>query len=519
MLDTTNRKRYVLTGVEPRVAPEPWRDGIGFRMFMVKVHQLKRRIIRLMCICAALGCLAGVTYNFLRIPTYTASSELLTANTTLQMSGQDAVVTQVMVENTLIQSEIEMLKSSSVLGRVVDRMGLEEIDRMLPRSMVDQLFGVAESSSATARQRALASLRANTTVNRVGSSLIIEVRVKALTPQDAARLTNELAEAFVQEQSETSAVVSTSAALRERIKVLGPTARIISEAVPPNSRDGLPRTAVLLLATLLGAAVGAGSGLTITSFDRRVRTAQQLDTVTSVECFGYVPKVKLGKGSRAWRGGPCDLSSIVARSVLRRARSAVLERSERMPHVVGITSCHGAEGKTTLAANWARFIAREGASVLFVDATHHAASAGEAGGLHELLRGEAALEDVIEPEVVPNLDLLRSGKAHGNPDLLWTNLVQAIAGRKLYQWVILDLPPLSSSADVRSAGQIIDDMLVVVEWGRTSESRIEQALRSLGPVRERVSGTIINKIPQSSLDPETLLEARAAFCASGGLST
>ena len=254
---------------------------------------------------------------------------------------------------------------------------------------------------------------------------------------------------------------------------------------------------------------------TITSFDRRVRTAQQLDAVTSVECFGYVPKVKLGKGSRAWRGGPCDLSSIVARSVLRRARSAVLERSERMPHVIGITSCHGAEGKTTLAANWARFIAREGSSVLFVDTTHHTASAGEAGGLHELLRGEAALEDVIETEVIPNLDLLRSGKARGNPDLLWSNLVQAIAGRKCYQWVILDLPPLSSSADVRSAGQIIDDLLVVVEWGRTSESRIEQALRSLGPVRERVSGTIINKIPQSSLDPETLLEARAAFCASG----
>src|SRR5690242_21389932 len=52
------------------------------------------------------------------------------------------------------------------------RIGLEEVERMLPRSMLDRLFGVPESSSATARQRAMASLRANTTVNRVGSSLI-----------------------------------------------------------------------------------------------------------------------------------------------------------------------------------------------------------------------------------------------------------------------------------------------------------------------------------------------------------
>jgi len=269
----------------------------------------------------------------------------------------------------------------------------------------------------------------------------------------------------------------------------------------------------------LGAAAGAGAGLTRTAFDRRVRTAQQLEALTSVECFGYVPKVKLGQGSRAWRGGPGDLTSIVARSVLRRARSAVLERSERVPHVVGVTSCRGAEGKTTLAANWARFIAREGSSVLFVDATHQIASAGGARGLHELLRGEATLEEVIQAEVNPNLDLLQSGKARGNPDLLWSNLVQAIAGRKCYQWVILDLPPLATSADVRSAGQIIDDLLVVVEWGRTSEPQIEQALRSLGPVRERIGGTIINKIPHSSLDSETLLEARGAFRASAGLST
>ena len=53
---------------------------------------------------------------------------------------------------------------------------------------------------------------------------------------DAARLTNEIAGAFVKEQHDANAVVTTSAALRERIKVLGPTAQIISEAAPPTGR-------------------------------------------------------------------------------------------------------------------------------------------------------------------------------------------------------------------------------------------------------------------------------------------
>jgi succinoglycan biosynthesis transport protein ExoP len=523
MLDATSRKHSVFAGAEDRfVAPEPWRDGIGFRMFMAKVRRQKRIILRLMLVGAVTGFAAGIAYNLVRVPTFSASSELLISNTALQLSGPDAVVTQILVENSLIQSAIVMLKSSRVLERVVDRIGLENIGHVLPKPMLERLLGGVglgntehpKSSSVTTRQTALTSLRSNTTVDRVGSSLIISVRGRALTAQDAAGLTNELAGAFVQEQNETSAVITTSAALRERIKVLGPTARIISEAVPPSSKDGLPGTVALLLAALLGGALGAGAGLTFTLFDRRVRSTEQLVALTSVECFGYVPRIKSRQGGRAWRGGPSISSSFLGHSVLRRARSAVLERSERIPHLVGLTSCHGAEGRTTLAANWARFIARDGSRVLFVDAAHHA-GAGEVQGLHELLRGEVALEEVIRAQVSPNLDFLPYGGALGSLDMLWGNLVEAIAGRKcIYEWVILDLPPLAASADVRSAGQIIDDLLIVVEWGRTSESQVEHALRSLGPVRERVSGMLINKTPLSSLDSETLIEARAARRAS-----
>jgi succinoglycan biosynthesis transport protein ExoP len=358
-------------------------------------------------------------------------------------------------------------------------------------------------------------LRSNTTAKRVGASVIISVHGKALTAQDAARLADELAGAFVQEQNETSAVVATSAALRERIKVLGPTARIISEAVPPNSKDGPPGSVALLLAALFGSALGAGAGLTLTLFDRRVRSAEQLVALTSVECFGYVPQKELKQGSRLWRNGPLDLPSILACSVLRRARSAVLEKSTRTPHILGVTSCRGGEGRTTLAANWARFIARDGSRVLFVDATLHIA--GEAQGLHELLRGEVALGGVVQPEISPNVDFLPKGKALSNLDMLWGNLVQAIGAEREcpYEWIILDLPPLVTTPDVRSAGQIIDDLLVVVEWGHTSESQIEQALRALGPVRDRVSGTLINKTPLSSLDSEMLVEALAARGSAG----
>jgi Mrp family chromosome partitioning ATPase/capsular polysaccharide biosynthesis protein len=523
MLDSTNSKRSIFDGAQNRsVVSEPWRDGIGFGIFLAKVRQQKRVIRRFMLLGALIGGVAGVAYNLVRIPAFSASSELLISNTTLQLSGPDAVVTQILVENSLIQSAIEMLKSSRVLERVIDRMGLDKIEQVLPKSRNIRDFvpwktsaSERETSEATGRQTAIAMLRSNTTVNRVGASQIISVHGRALTAEDAARLTNELAAAFVQEQSDTNAVVTTSAALRERIKVLGPTARIISEAAAPNSKDGPVASVILVLAAALGGTLGMSIRLVLMAFGRRLCSAEQLVAATGVECFGYVPRRRGGERARPRHGGQVDLASIVSRSVLRRARSAVLERSGRVPHFVGVTSCGSGEGKTFLAGSWARLIARDGSRVLLVDASRDVASLarsvrlGETKGLHELLRGEATLGDVIQGDSSHNLDFLPSGEAVGSLDMLWGSFVHVIDGGHdpFYDWIIIDLPALATAVDVRSAGQIVDDFLIVVEWGRTSEGQLEQALRALGPVRDRILGTVINKTPWSAFDSETLVQA------------
>lgn len=559
MLHSTKSQRSVLFEPGMRsIAPEPPPEGIGFRIDLARIRQQRPMIVRLMLVGAVMVWLASVAYVLVRTIAFSASSELLISNTTLQQSGPDAVVTQLLVENSLVQSAIEMAKSSRVLERVVDRLGLEKIERILPKSRIIRDLGLfhisapeRESSETSRRHTALAALKSNITVNRVGTSQIIAVRAKALTAEDAASLTNEIAESFVQEQNDTSSVVTTSAAVRERIKVLGPTARVISEAVPPGSTDGPTAGVIYALAAILGAALGVSVGLAIALFDRRVRSAEQL--ATSAECFGYLPRMMESPALRQpkrWPGGgrfgawmlqklfpyayahtlhyaDPELSSTWRRGVLRLARSAVLERRGNVPHVVGITSCCSAEGKTTFAAHWAGLIAGDGSRVLLVDASKAAAlsnslAPGETQGLYQLLRGAALPGEVIRAEVRPNLDFLPSGHAVGNIDMQWHNLVHAVtaSGECAYEWVILDLPALSPVADVRSAGQIVDELLIVVEWGRTSEVQLEQSLQSLGPVRDKILGTVINKTPWATPDPDTRggqWPARAALEGKGRL--
>jgi succinoglycan biosynthesis transport protein ExoP len=501
MLDaTTSRLSVVDEGGQPSQEP-PRQEGTSFRTFLEKVRQRRRLIVVLTLVGVAVGWSASHAYVTVRVPAYSASSELLISNTNLQLSGPDAVVTQVLVENSLIESAIEVLRSGKVLERVIDKLGLDEIERITPRSHVfPGLDSDEPPSEVSRRQAAIVLLRSVTAVKRVGTSQIVSVRARALTAADASRLTNEIAAAFVQELYHANAVITTSAQLRERIKVLGPTARIVSEAIPPKSKDSLPAALTMLLGIMLGGALGAGSGLLLTACDRRLRAAEQVAALTSVECFGYVPRIA-PRSLRAKPDNNVHLESILRRSVLRRVRSAVLERSTRVPHIIGVTSCTTAEGKTTLATNLARFIARDGSPVLLIDASCPDVASGlahaERPGLQELLRGTAALDDAILGNICPNLDFLPSGKGLGDLDLIWGNLVHAInGGHELsHEWIILDLPALSRAIDVRSAGLILDDLLVVVEWGRASEAQLGQALGALGPLRDRLLGTVINKIP------------------------
>src|SRR5258708_17029886 len=134
MLDSTKGHRPVFLEPENRsIAPQPWRDGIGCSTYVAKISQQKLMIVRLMLLGAIMVSLPGLAYSLVRTPAFTASSDLLISNTSLQLSGPDAVVTQMFVENTLIQNAIEILKSSRVIERAVDRLGLENIELILPK--------------------------------------------------------------------------------------------------------------------------------------------------------------------------------------------------------------------------------------------------------------------------------------------------------------------------------------------------------------------------------------------------
>jgi Mrp family chromosome partitioning ATPase/capsular polysaccharide biosynthesis protein len=528
MLDDGHRRlRFSFADTEdPPQTREAWRDGVDVGVLISKINR-QRRLLRHG---AVLGGIAMSTFAaawlLLRTPTWSATTEVLVSNTTLQLSGQDAVVTQLMVENTLLQSQILLARSSAVMERVVGKLGPERTMALLPQpGPVTGLrrllsFGkppTLESAEGKAERQALIqSLKSDVSISRSGASQILALRVRASGAEAAAELANEVTQAFLAETRDINAVVTTSGVFRERIRVLGPTARLISDAHPPAGKDGPRALLVIAAAPTLGALLGLMAALALSVFNRRIWSGEQLAQQTDAEFFGYISPHKVGI-AQAISGHGREPSSLAA--ALRRVRVAALERRGTKPRVLGITSFHGDVSRTTVATGLALLFAAEGRRVLLVDAALETACLSRSlalegrPGLHDVLADPKGFGDMVQRNIRSDLDVLPVGEANGDVDTRWSQLLKAIetTPQPPYDWVIMDLPLLQHNADVRAAGSVFDDLILVVDEGQVSSPALDLALKDLGASRDKLLGTLIceAEAPEPMSLKRTLRELRA----------
>ncbi len=112
------------------------------------------------------------------------------------LGGQDQVVSDLKLSTPILESQMPILRSSSLLQSVVARLGVERFDQFAP----------AEPSSAPlpsdpAREtRIIAQLRDGIDVRRVGDSYVIAISVTTTDPQLSADVANALADSYIDAQ-------------------------------------------------------------------------------------------------------------------------------------------------------------------------------------------------------------------------------------------------------------------------------------------------------------------------------
>ncbi len=141
-------------------------------------------------------------------------------------------------------------------------------------------------------------------------------------------------------------------------------------------------------------------------------------------------------------------------------------------HVIGITSCNENEGKSTVSLRIAKSFADLDKKVLLIDADMRKSvmagrntSAEPKNGLSEVLTGMCPISECLYPVVNSKMHILFSGQYPPNPvELLNGKYFAALIAecRKVYDYIIIDTPPLGQVIDAAVVAEKCDGMAMVI---------------------------------------------------------
>lgn len=180
-----------------------------------------------------------------------------------------------------------------------------------------------------------------------------------------------------------------------------------------------------------------------------------------------------------------------------------IQFSGRDLKVITLTSAQTGEGKSTTAKNLAISFAKAGFRTLLIDAdTRNSVMSGtfksneRYQGLTSFLSGNAELSDVICDTSIDNLMIIPAGQVPPNPTSLIQNdnykrMIETVRG--LYDYIIIDTPPLGFVVDAAIIAHSSDASLLVVKAGadkRRTITKLKEQLEQSGSV---FLGVILNK--------------------------
>ena len=191
------------------------------------VNLLRRRLrLILATLVVCLG-IAGIAL-FALTPIYSASALVLVDTSRNALIDPDAQVSSASSENARVDSEVEILRSDTVLLDVIDRLGLLSDEEFGVRlDWRDQALAFLRLADAdlpqgdAALQSVLGRVKSAVSVQRRGLTYLISVQARSEQPRKAAELANSVAQAYIEDQmrSKIEGVLAAREVLEARLQL------------------------------------------------------------------------------------------------------------------------------------------------------------------------------------------------------------------------------------------------------------------------------------------------------------
>ncbi|MFM7244925.1 MAG: GumC family protein [Planctomycetaceae bacterium] len=273
---------------------------------------------------------------------------------------------------------------------------------------------------------------------------------------------------------------------------------LIEEASPPEGSDDLFRTMLSALAAATGLVLGGGAIVLFEYLRDRVSTPDEVAQRVGLRVIGTVPRVSRSRK----RPNDGHVSECVDG-----IRAVVSQTGREAPRVILVTSAVEHEGKTTFAAQLAASLARSGKRTLLLDGdlrhpnVHLALGLDLRAGLPEVLRGEVAADEAVQPTAIDGLFAVTGGVCD-YAAITSLSRPEAAAAIKHYRdsfdHVVIDAGPVLAFADVLLLGQLSDIAIVATMRDVSRMPQVNSAVDRLRSVGVRVLGAVVNGVTDSA---------------------
>ena len=426
------------------------------------------RIIRKHWVPVAALALAGIVFAsifaFTRTPTYTTTSTVFVSFHGAESTSELATGTTYVQRRVV--SYANLVRSAQVLEPVVEELGLD--------TNVGELGTRVQAAPVT-------------------DTVLINVTATDADPMLAARIANTVAESLAARVDELETPQRTGDSPVQL--------QLVREATPPGSASYPNIPVMILVGFLLGTALGIAVAVLREIVDTRVRSEQDLRTITDSAVIGAITMDDEAKDNPlVVQSSPYHTRSEAFRRLRTNLQFLDLDGG---PQALVVTSSVPNEGKTTSAINLAITLADADAKVLLIDADLRRPSvAGYLGiegsvGLTTLLIHQATIDDVIQPWGSAGLYVIPSGAVPPNPAELvgsktMGRLIQQMSEQ--FDYVVIDTPPLLPVTDAALIAKMTSGVLMVAGAGQIRREQLRQSLANLSAVSARVLGIVLNKV-------------------------
>ncbi len=285
---------------------------------------------------------------------------------------------------------------------------------------------------------------------------------------------------------------------------------IISKAVPPSGKSHPKSILVLGMGLILGAGLGCLAALIKDNMDNSFKRAGQVKTATGLHFLGFLPAAKYRLGaSNASSFGDANYAQSVDEPDSLHAETCqnidvtIHRKSEAKCNVVGVSADNAHDGKSITSGNLALYLAQSGHKTLLIDADVRKPDLTQENlgqvnnGLNAVLANKAKLEESIIRDTKTNLHVLptESSFGAGKANLVHTKAMREMISKAKedFDYIIVNLPAMSSTSDASSSTPYVDFFLFVLEWAKSKPNEFNFMLKTNEIPKDKVLGVVLGQ--------------------------